>query len=90
MSKRCIFLDETRHDHPVCQAAVNFYSVGDDRELCRLCPVTLPDQQSVCPFAEIRTWLRTVDGSTAIVAETVCTMDDDDAPSVRCADCPAR
>ena len=86
VSKRCIFLDETRYDSAVCQVGVNFYSVGHDRELCQVCPVTLPDKQSLCPFAEIYTWLRTVGGSTHIVAETVCTLEEGCTP--RCASCP--
>ena len=72
-----------------CAAGVNFYSVGQARELCQLCPFFDGRWTLSCEFIEIYTFLRTENGQQRIDVRFDCWLPEDEAIQPRCASCSA-
>ena len=91
MKDFCPFLDERCPDRgKCCDAGVNFASVGEDRALCRVCPLAEMDEQSLCPNAEVYTFLKHNASSVTIHVEFFC-MEEMNLPAEkRCRNCPDR
>lgn len=96
MKTDCPFL-EPLHRPPAgsthcCGAGVNFYWVGQDRELCEVCSIAslggLPD----CGHLDAYTWLEGYsDRAPFVRAEMFCGLTGDPLPSLlHCARCPER
>ena len=72
-----------------CTASVNFYAVGQARELCRLCPLFGRDWTPTCEFLEVYTFLHVEKGQRRIEVRFDCWLPEDEATYPRCAACPA-
>jgi len=89
MKDFCLFLDE-RYPYrgKCCDAGVNFASVGEDRALCRVCPLAEMEEQPLCPNAEVYTFLEHNASSVTIQVEFFC-MEEMNLPAEkRCQNCP--
>lgn len=94
MNKDCEFLEaieERGRVMPCCGIGVNFYFVGDNRELCNICSVPvvqhLPDCQYLEPFAVL---CAAPGGVRSIEPEFICTLEDLALRDLsKCARCPA-
>ncbi len=72
-----------------CTAGVNFYTVGQARELCRLCPLSAGDWTPTCEFLEVYTFLHVEKGQQRIEIRLDCRLPEGEAAQSRCAACPA-
>jgi len=72
-----------------CAAGVNFYAVGQTRELCRLCPLCDGDWTPTCEFLEVYTFLRLEKRQQRIEVRLDCCLPAGKATQPRCAACPA-
>ncbi len=72
-----------------CAAGVNFYTVGQARELCRLCPLSAGDWTPTCEFLEVYTFLHVEKGQQRIEVRLDCRLPEGEAAQSRCAACPA-
>ncbi len=72
-----------------CAAGVNFYAVGQARELCRLCPLSDGGWTPTCEFLEVYTYLHVEKGQQRIEVRLDCCLPEGKATRPRCAACPA-
>jgi hypothetical protein len=68
---------------------VNFYAVGQARELCRLCPLFDGRWTSAREFLEVYTYLHGKRGQQRIEVRFGCWLPEGEAIQPRCAACPA-
>ncbi|RLC94836.1 MAG: hypothetical protein DRI77_10640 [Chloroflexi bacterium] len=67
-----------------CTAGVNFYAVGQARELCRLCPLFEGRWTPTCEFMEVYTFLHVEKGQRWIEVRLDCwSLEDEAAECVR-------
>jgi len=90
MDRDCKFL-EIIEGRPCCSIGVNFYFVGDERELCNICSVPdvqhLPDCQYLEPFAVL---CIAPGGVYSVEPEFICTLKDLALRDLsKCVHCPA-
>jgi len=90
----CPFLRPMRqpmgeHTH-VCEAGVNFYSVGPGQALCRTCPVPKLASEPICEHLVVYTYVRTSGGRSRYVEASLdCElMPVQSAVFERCHQCP--
>jgi len=74
MEENCPFLESDLHyGKPCCGIGLNFYSVGENRELCRGCPVPAMLQARYCRHLEFCTLLSVGKGHKQFVeAQLAC------------------
>ena len=72
-----------------CAAGVNFYAVGQARELCQLCPLSAGGWTPGCEFLEVYTFLHAEREQRQIKIELNCLLPEGNAPQPQCATCPA-
>lgn len=72
-----------------CAVGVNFCSVGQARELCRLCPLFDEDWTPTCEFLEVYTYLRVEKRQQRIEVRFDCWLPEGEVTQSRCAACPA-
>ena len=95
MRNDCIFLEtgigrDGRPVPPHCAAGINFCWVGEERRLCRLCPLADREPTPVCDYAFIYTFLIVKDGQRSIRVEVECEVAQREADGVGpCLHCPA-
>ncbi len=88
MNDFCPFLeDEHLLEGKRCTAGVNFASVGPDRKLCRLCPLSDLGTLPLCPNIEVFTFTRNSPEGIFIEAEFGC-LANDLPTEERCQSCP--
>ena len=86
----CPFLEKRRKSGLLCcTAGVNFYAVGQARELCRLCPLCDGGWTPTCEFMEVYTFLHGKKGQQRIEIRLDCWLPEGQATQPRCAACPA-
>ena len=68
MKDFCRFLELDTSIHQLrCVAGINFVSVGQNRELCRVCPLAELGDIPLCPNADVYIYLRRGAAETAEV-----------------------
>jgi len=72
-----------------CAAGVNFYAVGQAREICQLCPLFKGRWTPTCEFMEVYTFLYGKKGQQRIEIRLDCWLPEGQATQPRCAACPA-
>jgi hypothetical protein len=74
-----------------CAVGVNFYSVGEARELCRTCPIAHLGDALLCEHLDVYAFLQiSREGKRSIQMEMECRLGAGQVPdSVRCDICPA-
>ena len=74
MCDSCLFLERKpgKQDLLCCAAGVNFYAVGQGRELCRLCPLYDGGWTPACEFVEVYTFLYVKNGRRRIEVRLDC------------------
>ncbi len=92
MNDFCQFLKPDRSGLELdCTAGVNFSSVGTDRALCRVCPLTDLGGVPLCPNVDVYTFLRNgPDGATVVEVEYACLANADLSTDARCQNCADR
>ena len=77
----CPFLERKpgRQGLLCCTAGVNFYAVGQARELCRLCPLFEGRWTPTCEFTEVYTFLHVEKGQRRIEVSVDCRPLEDEA-----------
>jgi|GEM_PF-4201496 len=78
MKDFCQFLRFRSTHEPVCAAGINFYSVGEAREICRVCPLAGLGDAPICEDLDVLVYQDWRLGSYAIRVE-VSRYDEDDA-----------
>jgi len=91
MYDRCPFLGRkpSQQGLPYCMAGVDFYTVGQARELCQLCPLADGGWTPTCEFLEVHTYLRVDEKQPRIEVRFDCRLPEGEATQPRCAACPA-
>ena len=86
-----VYLSSGSSSHFVCSGGVNFYAVGENRELCRQCQWPGAGLNTVldCPHADVYTYLEEDEaGRLSVRFKVECLAA---APQgERCAACPAK
>jgi hypothetical protein len=92
MKDFCRFLElDTSIHQRRCAAGINFVSVGQNRELCRICPLAELGDIPLCPNADVYVYLRRGAAETAEVeVKFACGVNDTSREEALCAGCPAR
>jgi hypothetical protein len=74
-----------------CAVGVNFYSVGEARELCRTCPIAHLGDALLCEHLDVYAFLRVNrEGKQSVQVEMECRLGAAQVPdSARCDICPA-
>jgi hypothetical protein len=76
----------TKSDEFVCSGGVNFYSLGNDAELCQHCTI-LESSLSIllhCHHSDVSTILNTVSGQKVLLHEVDCFAKPSDEKCNRC------
>ena len=91
MRDNCSFLETKPGEQGLlyCTAGVNFYAVGQERELCRSCPLSDGGWTPTCEFLEVYTFLHTSKGQRQIKVRFDCWLPEGEITPSRCAACPA-
>jgi len=92
MCHSCVFLESKPGIGRVllcCAAGVNFYAVGQARELCRLCPLSAGEWTPTCKFLEVYAFLRGKKSQQRIEIQMDCWLPGGRATLPCCATCPA-
>ena len=71
-----------------CIAAINFYAVGTDREICRICPLSELGTRAVCDHMDVYVYQERYRDDLKITVEVFCAHDDDVGEWSRCSACP--
>ena len=76
----CPFLERKPGEQGLlcCTAGVNFYAVGQARELCRLCPLCEGKWTLACEFMEVYTYLHGKKGQQQIEVRVDCRPREDE------------
>jgi hypothetical protein len=96
MKTDCRFLERRRYPQagstPQCGVGINFYAVGQDRELCQACSIASQGRLPDCGHLDAYTWLEGYSGGAPIVrVEMFCGLTDDPLPNLlHCAYCLER
>jgi len=85
----CPFLERSKSGLLYCTAGVNFYAVGQARELCRMCPLSKGEWTLTCELLEVYTFLHVNNGRQRIEVRFDCWLPEGAAAQSHCADCPA-
>ena len=84
----CIFLEKSNPPAAqgilCCSAGINFYAVGDDRAVCRRCPL---GQKQFLPDCEHLDVAATLKGER-VKLEIRCLWPENEPDDARCTDCP--
>ena len=74
MCESCPFLEKKfdGYDLLCCAAGVNFYAVGQTRDLCQLCPLYDGGWKPACEFMEVYTFLQVERGQQWIEVRLDC------------------
>ncbi len=91
MKEFCQFLAHSRSGDLRCMVGVNFGSVGADRARCQACALQDLGDESLCPNAEVYTFLkRDAAGAFVVRFETDCALPADAPAQARCGTCVER
>jgi hypothetical protein len=96
MNTDCPFLKSLRQPEGksthCCEAGINFYHVGKDRERCRVCSIATLGRLPDCGYLDAFAWLESYPGRAPFVSvEIFCGLTDDPLPNLLyCARCPER
>ena len=88
MKDSCQFLHRRSTGDLVCLAGINFYSVGQDREMCRVCPLADFGDIPMCENLDVYVYQRRCDNNLAIYIEAECSLHNDEHSAKRCPHCP--
>ena len=90
MNDFCPFLEnDPLMEGQRCAAGVNFVTVGPNRSLCQVCPLSKLGDLPFCPNAEIYTYFRNSSKGPFIDVEYEC-LANDLQQEARCQGCPDR
>jgi hypothetical protein len=96
MKTDCPFLEHRCHPQagntPQCGVGINFYAVGQDRELCQACSIASLGRLPNCGHLDAYAWLECYPGGASFVrAELFCGLTNDPLPNLLpCAYCLER
>jgi hypothetical protein len=96
MKTDCPFLKHQRYPQaastPLCGVGINFFSVGQDRELCQTCSIASLGRLPDCGHLDAYAWLEGYPGRSLFVrVELFCGLTDDLLPDLlHCACCQQR
>jgi hypothetical protein len=91
MCDHCSFLENGLGERGLlcCAAGVNFYAVGQARELCQPCPLCGESRMPACEFLEVYTFLHVEKEQRRIEVRFDCWLPEGKATQPHCAACPA-
>lgn len=92
MADFCQYLKPERFGYGLrCAAGVNFASVGQDRAVCRVCPLAQLGNVPLCPNLEVYTYLQGgFSNTTRVDVECACLTDATTRAAAQCVQCPER
>jgi hypothetical protein len=96
MKTDCPFLEQRCHPKagniPQCGVGINFYTVGQDRELCQACSMASLGRLPDCGHLDAYSWLEGYPGGAPFVrVELFCGLSDDPLDNLlHCACCLER
>jgi len=96
MKSDCPFLEHRRHPQvgtiARCSVGLNFYAVGQDRDLCQACSIAFQGRLPDCGHLDAYTWLEGYPGGAPFVSvELFCGLNGDPLPGLlSCASCAER
>jgi hypothetical protein len=92
MSDPCSFLENGLGKPGLlcCGAGVNFYAVGQAREICQPCPLSNGNRAPTCEFLEAYTFLHGEKEQQQVEIRFDCWLPKDEAALPHCATCPAK
>lgn len=88
MKEFCHFLKERAAGQLGCAVGVNFYRVGQAREVCRTCPLAGLGSTPLCEHLDVYVYRERKQGSLATWVEVRCSLDEETPPGSRCPTCP--
>ena len=72
----------------ICTAAINFCTVGANREICRICPLSEMGTNAVCDHMDVYVYQERYRDDLVITVEVFCDHIDDVDEWSRCSACP--
>ena len=89
MKDYCQFLQMKNDREPVCTAGVNFYNVGQNREICRACPLADLGDILLCKYLDVYVYQDWSREGQVLRIEGECCLGPDTPAGTLCPGCPA-